>query len=175
MDCRTSILQTALDELEPIQRSEEQRGVWTVEEQSAVTDRVLEFVNDADDEIVSMTVEELLTEDVIDAHRQAAKRGVTISLGGVSPDVQERIQDEIPGVDLFESLWVWSDTPAGRLMMVDESRTLVSVLVNGTDAALTDSRAETAIWDAGENNSLVVVLRAIVTWRLQNTEAVDAD
>jgi len=145
MDYRTSTLQTALDELEPIQRSEEQRGVWTVEEQSAVTDRVLEFVNDADDEIVSMTVEELLTEDVIDAHRQAAKRGVTISLGGVSPDVQERIQDEIPGVDLFESLWVWSDTPAGRLMMVDESRTLVSVLVNGTDAAPTDSRAETAI------------------------------
>jgi phosphatidylserine/phosphatidylglycerophosphate/cardiolipin synthase-like enzyme len=170
MDYRASVLRTALDELEPAHRSEEQRGVWTVDEQTAVTDRVLEFVNEADDEIIYMTVEELLTEDVIDALHAAAERGVTISLGGVSPEVQERIQDEVPGADLFESLWVWSDTPAGRLMMVDGTRTLVSVLVNGKDDAPSDPRTETAIWGAGETNSLVVVLRAIFTWRLQNVE-----
>lgn len=175
MDYRTSVLQTALSELEPTQRSEEQRGVWTVDGQAAVTDRVLEFVNDADEEIIYMTVEELLTEDIIDALHDAADRGVTISLGGVSPAVQERIQDEIPGAGLFDSLWVWSDTPAGRLMMVDRTRTLVSVLVNGTDAALTDPRAETAIWGAGETNSLVVVLRAIFTWRLQNVEDAETE
>lgn len=173
MDYRKSILQTALGELEPTQRSEEQRGVWTVKEQTAVTDRVLEFVDDADDEIVYMTVEEVLTEDIIDALGQATERGVTVRLGGVSPEVQERIQDEIPGVDLFESLWDWSDTPAGRLMIVDELRTLVSVLVKGADDDPTDPRAETAIWGAGENNSLVVVLRAIFTWRLQNIDHVD--
>jgi hypothetical protein len=69
---------------------------------------------------------------------------------------------------LFESLWVWSDTPAGRLMMVDGRRTLVSVLVNGTDAAPSAPRSETAIWGSGETNSLVVVLRAIFAWRLGN-------
>ena len=168
MDYRVSVLRTALNELQPAQRSEEQRGVWTVEGQAAVTDRVLEFVNGADDEIVYMTVEELLTEDIIDALHAAAKRGVRISLGGVSSDVQAQIQDEVPGADRFDSLWVWSDTPAGRLMMVDGERTLVSVLGNGEDAAPTGSRAETAIWGAGETNSLVVVLRAIFTWRLQN-------
>jgi len=173
MDYRTSVLRTALDELEPAQRSEEQRGVWTVDGQTAVTDRVLEFVNSADDEIIYMTVEELLTEDIIDALHAAAERGVTISLGCVSPEVQERIQDEIPGADLFDSLWVWSDTPAGRLMMVDGTRTLVSVLVNGKDAAPSDPRAETAIWGAGKTNSLVVVLRAIFTWRLQNDDGIE--
>ena len=171
MDYRMSILRTALDELEPVQRSEEQRGVWTVDGQATITDRVLEFVNGADDEIVYMTVEELLTEDIVDALHDAAERGVTISLGGVSPEVQDRIQDEVPDADLFESLWVWSDTPAGRLMMVDGTRTLVSVLVTGEDAAPTDPRTETGIWGAGETNSLVVVLRAIFTWRLQNVEA----
>jgi len=45
---------------------------------------------------------------------------------------------------------------------------LVSVLVNGSDAARTDPRTEIAIWGAGETNSLVVVLRAIFTWRLRN-------
>lgn len=39
----TNILVTALDELEPIERREEQRGVWTVDRQAATTDRVLDF------------------------------------------------------------------------------------------------------------------------------------
>ncbi|MFC6954610.1 TrmB family transcriptional regulator [Halorubellus litoreus] len=171
MDHRLSILTTALDELEPVQRSVEQRGVWTVDGQPTVTDRVIEFINEADDEIVYMTVEDLLTEDIIDALRDAADRGVTISLGGVSADVQDQIQDEIPGAELFESLWVWSDTPAGRLMMVDGTKTLVSVLVNGTDPSPSDPRAETAIWGAGDTNSLVVVLKAIFTWRLRNADS----
>ena len=175
IDYRTSVLRNALNELEPAQRTEEQRGVWTVDGHTAVTDRVLEFVNGADDEIICMIVEELLTEDIIDAFRDAADRGVTINLGGVSPEVQERIRDEIPGANLFESLWVWSDTPAGRLILVDGTRTLVSVLVNGTDATPSDSRAETAIWGAGETNSLVVVLRAIFTWRLQNVEDAETE
>lgn len=170
MDHRTSVLTMALDELEPVQRSEEQRGVWTVDSQAAVTDRVLDFINGADDEIVYMTVEDMLTEDILDALSAAAGRGVRINLGGVSADVQERIQDEIPGAELFDSLWVWSDTPAGRLMMVDETQTLVSVLVNGEDAAPTDPRSETAIWGEGQTNSLVVVLKATFTWRLENTD-----
>ena len=104
MDYRLSILSTALAELEPASRSEEQKGVWTVDGQPAVTDRVIEFVQGADDEIVYMTVEDLLTDDVIDALGTAAERGVTISLGGVSSNVQDRIKAEIPGAELFDSL-----------------------------------------------------------------------
>jgi hypothetical protein len=71
---------------------------------------------------------------------------------------------------MFESLWVWSDTSAGRLMMVDGRKTLVSVLVNGVDADPSAPRSETAIWGEGETNSLVVVLRAIFAWRLSPTD-----
>ena len=170
MDHRLSVLSGALEELEPAHRSEEQQGVWTVNDQSAVTDRVVEFVQGADDEIVYMTVEDLLTDDIIDALGTAAKRGVTISLAGVSSGVQDRIKEDIPGVELFDSLWVWSDTPAGRLLMVDGTQTLVSVLVNGDDAPPTDPRSETAIWGSGETNSLVVVLKAIFTWKLEDAE-----
>lgn len=173
MDHRLSILSRALDELDPVDRSEQQHGVWTVDGQAAVTDRVIEFISGAEDKIVYMTVEDLLTEDVIDALRAAAERGVTVSLGGGSSDVQAQIQDEIPSAELFESLWVWSDTPAGRLMMVDGTQTLVSVLVNGNDAAPTDPRSETAIWGSGETNSLVVVLKAIFTWQLGNADQLE--
>ena len=170
IDHRLSVLSTALGELEPANRSEEQQGVWTVNGQPAVTGRVIEFIQGAEDEIVYMTVEDLLTDDVIDALGTAAERGVTISLGGVSSDVQERITEDIPGAELFDSLWVWSDTPAGRLLMVDGTQTLVSVLVNGEDVPPTDPRSETAIWGSGETNSLVVVLRAIFTWQLEETD-----
>ena len=168
--CCSSLLSGALEELEPAHRSEEQQGVWTVNGQSVVTDRVIEFVQGADDEIVYMTVEDLLTDDVIDALSTATERGVTISLGGVSSDVQGRIREDIPGAELFDSLWVWSDTPAGRLLMVDGTQTLVSVLLNGDDPAPTDPRSETAIWGSGETNSLVVVLKAIFTWKLEDVK-----
>jgi len=169
---RTDVLQTALTELEPIEPRNEQRGVWTVDGQPAVTERILGFFADAEEEIVYMTVEDLLTDELIEELGAAARRGVSVKLGGVSADVQERIQDEIPGATMFESLWVWSDTSAGRLMMVDSRKTLVSALVNGADASPSDPRSETAIWGEGETNSLVVVLKAMFAWRL---DAADAD
>lgn len=168
---RAETLREALDELEPAERQVEQHGVWTVEGQAAVTNRLLEFFASAEEEIVFMTVEDLLTDDLIKGLREAAECDVSIKLGGVSADVRERIRDEVPEAMLFESLWVWTDTPAGRLMMVDGRKTLVSALVNGKEASASVPRSETAIWGEGDTNSLVVVLRAIFTWRLDNLES----
>lgn len=164
---RIDVLTGALDELQPIDRRDEQPGVWTVSGQTAVADRVVEFFEEAEDEIVYMTVEEALTDQVVAGLADAADRDVDIRLGGVSPPVQERIQDGISDAEMFESLWMWSDTPAGRLLLVDGERTLVSVRSeNGGDA---DTIDETAIWGSGESNSLVVVLKAIFTWRLDGS------
>ncbi len=167
---RNKLLRDALNKLEPAQRRAEQRGVWTVSGQTAVTNRLLEFFDSAEEEIVYMTVEDLLTEDLIAGLGEAAERGVSIKLAGISKDVQSRIQDDIPSATMFESLWLWSDTSAGRLMMVDGQKTLVSALANGDDATLSDPRSETAIWGEGSTNSLVVVLKAIFTWRLGSSE-----
>lgn len=164
---RTAVLRTALDEVEPQRPREEQRGVWTVESQTAVTDRIMKFIESAEEELVYMTVESLLTQELVDALCSAADRGVDIKLGGISPEVQDRLQQELPEAELFDSLWLWSDTPAGRLLMADREKTLVSVLVNGADAMPSDSRSETAIWGVGTHNSLVVVLRALFAWRLE--------
>ena len=168
---RADVLRSALSELEPADRGTEQRGVWTVDGRRAVSERTLEFFADADEEIVYMTVEDLLTDELIDGLSEAAARGVSIKLGGVSEPVQERIRDDIPGATMFESLWVWSDTPAGRLLMVDGRKTLVSALVNGSDASPSDPRSETAIWGQGETNGLSVVLKAMFTWRLESEDA----
>ncbi len=164
---RTDVLRTALDEIGPINHRVEQRGVWTVEGEPAVTDRVLEFLAEADEEVVYMTVEDLLTPELIEALAAAAERGVSIKLGGVSNDVQGRIRNAVSDVTTFDSMWMWSDTSAGRLLMIDGRTTLVSALVNGADAPPSDPRSETAIWGTGETNSLVVILKAIFAWRLE--------
>lgn len=117
-----------------------------------------------------MTVEKLLADDLIAALREATGRGVTIKLGGVSPDVGEQIREEIPGVETFESLWTWSDTAAGRLLLVDRRTTLLSALVNGANAERSAPRSETAVWGDGSSNGLVAVLKAIFAWRLGSQE-----
>lgn len=168
---RTDVLRTALDEIEPIGHRVEQRGVWTIGGEPAVTERVLDFFAEADEEIVYMTVEDLLTSELIEALAEAAERGVSIKLGGVSDAVRERINGELGDVTTFESMWMWSDTSAGRVMMVDGETTLVSALTNGVDDAASDPRSETAVWGSGETNSLVVVLKAIFTWRLNDVDS----
>lgn len=143
---RLDILRAALDTIEPAERRSEQRGVWTVTGSEAITARVVDFFDSADEEIVYMTVEALLSEQLLTGLRRADDRGVTIKLGGVSPEVQRQIEPEVPGATMFESLWMWADSPAGQLMMVDARRTLVSALVNGVTDDTTDPRSETAIW-----------------------------
>ena len=165
---RTDVLRTALSSLEPIERQTEQQGVWTVNGQQTITERVLEFFSNAEEEIVYMSIEELLTDELVGGLAEAAERGVSIRLAGISKDVQSQIQNEIPGATMFESLWVWTDTSAGRLMMIDGRNTLISAFDPGSDAETSDLRLETAIWGEGETNSLVVVLKAVFTWRLES-------
>ncbi len=157
-------LAECLEEIGPTQPQREQFGVWTVTGREAVSSRIDEFVTEADEQIVYMTTDELLTDEHLDGLQTAAERGVKIYLAGISEEVQERIQETVPEADLFETLWEWDETPAGSLLITDEETALVSALVDDSSAA-TEIK-ETAIWGAGDRNSLVVVLRAIFTWRL---------
>ena len=167
---RTNVLTDALDNIEPVSRSDEQRGVWTVTGRDSITDRTVEFINTATDEVVFMTVKELLVEECIDALRAAAARGVTIQLAGLSTDVQAELQHVIPEAEVFESIWDWSAMPAGRILMVDQQKTLASVLETSNDEP-GSFRNETAIWGTGETNSLVMVLKALFTWQLDGTRS----
>jgi len=157
-------LAECLEEIGPVQPQREQFGVWTVTGREAVSSRIDEFMVEADEQIVYMTTDELLTDEHLDVLQAAAERGVEIYLAGISEAVQERIQETVPEAELFETLWEWDETPAGSLLITDEETALVSALVD--DSSGPAEIEETAIWGAGDRNSLVVVLRAIFTWRL---------
>jgi sugar-specific transcriptional regulator TrmB len=163
---RVTTLTDALGRLTSANRSTEQQGVWTVTGRDTVTDRVLDFISAAEDEIVYMTADELLTDELAAGLSTASDSGVSIRLAEMSQSAEVRLDRDVPNAQLFESLWDWSDTPAGRLLMVDREKTLVSVLVDGNGDHPPEPRDETAIWGAGQTNSLVVVLKALFTWQL---------
>ncbi len=165
---RVTALTDALEELTPTERTHKQRGVWTVTGRETVTDRVVDFIATAESEVVYMTVEDLLNEDVTQALSTASERGVSIRLAEMSDQTTTKFEQQVPSAQFFESLWDWSETPAGRLLMVDREKTLVSVLVKGNGDHPPEPRDETAIWGAGPTNSLVVVLKALFTWQLDS-------
>ena len=162
---RVNRLRTALDAIAGDRGIGEQRGVYTVDGTARIDDRVHEFITEASDEIVYMTVGDLLADGTVDALRAASDRGVDIRLAGMADGVTDDLRTAVPHAEWFESLWDWSDTPAGRLLMVDQGRTLVSVLP-ADDLETAPDRTETAVWGSGRTNSLVVVLRALFTWQL---------
>ena len=159
-------LDTALAQLDPAEPHREELGVWTTIGREAIASRVVEFIDDTDDELVFMTVDDLLTETHLDQLATAAERGVEIHLAGISEPVQHRLEERVPEATLFETLWDWEEASAGSLLVTDEQTALVSVLLPKSN----DGTEETAIWGTGEYNSLVVVLRAIFTWRFQHED-----
>lgn len=166
---RIEELTVALEALESDDRPQESVGVWTVTGRGAVTDRCLEFIERADERVVFATVGDLLTEDVLDGLADASDRGADVRVAGLADDVGDRIAERIPEARTFESLWVFSDTPAGRLLLVDGETTLVSVRTD--DVSREDGApGETAVWGSGEHNHLSVVLRALFAWRLDDPD-----
>ena len=165
-------------ELGTAEPQREEAGVWTVTGREAVRERVLEFITRAEEEVIYMTVDELLDDAHVAELTAADERGVDLYVAGVSDGVEGRIQDAVPSATLFESLWEWDETPAGTLLITDEETALVSVRVNGHrpgDSGARETVDETAIWGSGQRNTLVVVLQAIFTWRLENQDSPPED
>jgi len=158
-------LDELFDQLEPADRQPEEFGVWTVRGHEPATNRCIEFIDEAEEEVVYTTVGELLGDEHLDALTAAEERGVDVYVAGVSEPVRSRIQDRVPSATIFETLWAWANEGAGSLLVTDERTALASVLL---DRDGTEGVNETAIWGTGEHNSLVVVLRAIFAWRLGN-------
>ncbi|MFC7230808.1 hypothetical protein ACFQMM_04240 [Saliphagus sp. GCM10025308] len=87
-----------------IQHTTPRYGVWTVTGREAVSSRIDEFVAEVGEQIVYLTVDELLTDDHLEALREAAGRGVEIYLAGISEAVEGRVREEVPSIELFETL-----------------------------------------------------------------------
>lgn len=166
---RVDTLTEALDNLESVSRPYEQRGVWTVSGRETITERIVSFIESASEEVVMMTAAELLNEKCLEALQTASEHGADIRLGAPSTEVQKRVLETVPAAVTFESIWDWHDVPAGRLVMVDQEKTVASVLEPTTATNTSHAEQETAIWGVGDTNSLVVILKLMFTWQRNDT------
>ena len=149
---RLSVLTTALGELESTGSQTEQRGVWTVSDSEAITERLIAFITEADEQITYIADDDLLSDALSDSLAAAADRGVEITVSGFSDATTDQLQTEIPAVtdtDRADSL-----SAVSRLLVVDGSKTLISIRQDNPGT-------ERAIWGVGQSNGLVAVLSSL--------------
>ncbi|WP_410766294.1 TrmB family transcriptional regulator [Haloferax sp. DFSO60] len=164
-------LSSTLERLSPTELRTEQIGVWTVTGSQNVNRRVIEFINDAQEEVVFMSEEELLTDEIVDALSRAEARGIEIYLASADDEVQN-IDTVLPNSTVVDTLWEWSGSHISRLLLVNDEVTLVSV----ERSVGNNESTEVAIWGRGTKNNLVVVLRTIFAVQFgEDREEFDTD
>lgn len=127
-DARFTRLQTSLDALEPIddEAYDTHSNVWTSTGSQTITRRAIEFLDQADKEIILIVNgESVITDQLLERVRAAHNRGVTVYIGTLSAAVHERLATTLPDVTLFASELEWlqprgtEDEAIGRLLLID--------------------------------------------------------
>jgi sugar-specific transcriptional regulator TrmB len=162
---RLDRLEGLLPRLQSPEPRDERAGVWVVEGDDAVSDRLAALADDASDELlVVVAVESLLTDEVRDALAAAADRGVEITVGSPSPAVREAITDAVPGASVVET-WTWWETHPIRageissILMTDGRELIVS---SDLETDLPGVDRHSAVWTDDERAPLVGLMQPLL-------------
>ncbi|NEU58225.1 TrmB family transcriptional regulator [Halorussus sp. MSC15.2] len=175
-DSHFETMERSLRRMEPIYK-EVQQAVWALSDHEQVTERVVDLVSEASDEIVLVVLDDALLDDELLAYlTEADERGVAINVGTVVDSVRERVADaefdaSVFSTGLIEWFQEMSGAPrVGRLLMVDRGPVLVSAL---HDERLPGVPNETAAWSDGINHGMATFTERVLTYELQeNVEEV---
>jgi len=158
-----------LDQLLPRLQSPEPRedraGVWVVEGDDAVSDRLAGLAGGATAELlVVVAVESLLTDEFVDALAEATDRGVGTTVGSPAEPVRDRLDDAVPDAAVVETWTWWADYPiaAGEVsavLMADGRELLVSSLL---ETELPGVERHSAVWTDDERAPLVGLMRPLL-------------
>ncbi|WP_435182023.1 TrmB family transcriptional regulator [Halorussus sp. AFM4] len=162
-------VERTLRRMEPVYK-ESQQAVWAISDHEQVTERVLDLVTDAADELVLIALdEELVSERVLTAVSEAEDRGVSVHLGTDDETVREAFADRDLGEAVFTtSLVEWfgsRDEPPriGRLLMVDRGPVLASAVHDG---GLPGVPNETAAWSDGVDHGFATFAERVLSYEL---------
>lgn len=162
---RLDRLEGLLPRLQSPEPRDERAGVWVVEGDDAVSDRLAGLADDASSELlVVIAVESLLTEELRAALGAAAERGVAVTVGSPSPAVREAVTDAVPDASVVETWTWWADHPIrpgeiSSILMADGRELLVSSELE-TDLPGVDRHS--AVWTDDERAPLVGLMRPLL-------------
>ena len=177
-DSYFTTLEESLHRAEPAYK-ETRQGVWALQSSEQVTERVLDVLDDADDEILLLVIApEVLDEETV-AHLEAAdERGVTVHVGTTAESVRERIEDAEVDAHVFETgmvTWFASrdEYPrVGRVLMIDRGPVLVSAL-HGEE--LPGVLNETAVWSDGIDHGFATFAERVLSYELEENVTEEYD
>ena len=162
---RLDRLDRLLPRLQSPEPRDERAGVWVVEGDDAVSDRLAGLADDATDELLLVVaVESLLTEELHRSLSAADERGVTITVGSPSPVVRETVGDLAPGATVLETWTWWEDHPIepgeiSSILMADSRELLVS---SDLETDLPGVERHSAVWTDDERAPLVGLMRPLL-------------
>lgn len=151
--------------LESPTRDDEGVDVWVMEGSTAVSERLRELVSAADDEVLlALAVEELLTDELLDAIDAAAERGVAVTVGSPGEPIRDRIADTAAAGRVVETWTWWEEYPVrpgavSAVLLVDGESMLVSADAASSLPGVSNHRA---VWTDSERAPLVKMLRPLL-------------
>ncbi|GAB3666891.1 TrmB family transcriptional regulator [Halopiger thermotolerans] len=167
-DSRINVAENALQQVEEPTASDDE-GMWSITQKEHVTDRVVTFLEEAEETVHYLVAAPSVVERRIrEALRSAAERGVTVYVEVPSADVRDEYAEAIPdaeivvAADLESTNEVYDEWP-GQLLMVDH-RSIVAAGVK--DGDLPDVVQEMAVWTYGRDHGLAVWIRELLDDRI---------
>lgn len=158
-------LSTLLGRLQAPAAEEADGDVWVMEGDAEVSERMEGLLEAADEEVLlALAVEELLTEELLDALESALDRGVEVVIGSPADAIRDRLRAELPGATVLETWTWWDDHPiqpgaVSAILMVDGERLLVSADIR---TSLPGVRKHRAVWTDGDSAPLVGMMRPLL-------------
>jgi sugar-specific transcriptional regulator TrmB len=184
-DSRTDTLRETLQGLEPAQFDEDPEStheVWSLAGDETISERTRRLTEEADRELVLVIGHEgVFTDDPDDALAGAQTRGVSVIVGTLDESLRERVERELPDIEVFVSGLDWltnavddgDETEISRLLLVDRSTLLVSSFVRGNGDA---RKQEHAVFGRGFDNGFVAIARRLMATGLDAVkQAADDD
>ncbi|WP_436927211.1 TrmB family transcriptional regulator [Halosimplex amylolyticum] len=162
---RLDRLEGLLPRLRSPEPRDERAGVWVVEGNDAVSDRLAGLADDATDELlVVVAVESLLTDELRASLSAADDRGVAVTVGSPSRAIRETVADVAPGATVVETWTWWEDHPIrpgeiSSILMADGSQLLVS---SDLETDLPGVDRHSAVWTDDERAPLVGLMRPLL-------------
>ena len=170
-DSRTDTLRETLQGLEPAdfdEGPEATHEVWSLAGDETISERTRRLTEEADGELVLVLGHEgVFTDDLVAALTAARERGVSVIVGTLDEQLRERVERELPDIEVFVSGLDWltntvddgDETEISRLLLVDRSTILVSSFVRGNADA---RKQEHAVFGRGFDNGFVALVRRLM-------------
>lgn len=163
-EARIETLSESIGSLDSVGRERKSisQEVWALSGRDAIANRTQQLMSEATEEIVFVVGEgSLVTDELIDELNDVPE-AITLLVGTLSGDLEDRIESEVPHAVVFVSGLEWlhgtdadDETAIGRMVLIDRQ----TILVSSYDP---ETGKEQAVFGGGFGNGLVVIVRRLM-------------